>query len=64
MDMILEKKDVMQAALQVWNEKIIPAELQLYLLKHRVIMKVFFMYSALNYCSQPHPNTLTPTHTH
>ena len=28
MDMILEKKDVMQAALQVWNEKIIPAVLE------------------------------------
>lgn len=28
MDMILEKKDVMQSALQVWNEKVVPAVLE------------------------------------
>ena len=28
MDMILEKKDVMQSALKVWNEKVIPAVLE------------------------------------
>ena len=28
MDMILEKKDVMQSALQLWNEKVIPAVLE------------------------------------
>lgn len=28
MDMILEKKDIMQNALQVWNEKVVPAVLE------------------------------------
>ena len=48
--MILEKRDVMKSALQVWNEKLIPALLEygisqvgkqlLYSSKHGMILKV------------------------